>query len=227
MILNTDIPYLDDDIKQECRNNLELKLLLRSIKWESRDSDDLTHLVWSIPAWQLPEDLFGSIKTIDDYLINPLDLDDGQVISNLVRKKYNRKPTKRTRLSVQSGSEDEDDIIFSDPEAAAAINGTRGKKSKKAGNSRKRREHLAEGDVDRSRKLKRAEEAKIYRTAPTVEDSDDDSENDRAFFEREAELRRNMELKAGKGNGIVEKSRGNTQKKGMDKASKLDALAGL
>lgn len=205
----------DEELQHNFTKNSELKLLLRLLKWESKEAIDLKRLEWSIPASVLPQELLGFVKIIDEFLINPLNPEDGESINDLIQKK--RKPaTRRAKAQIEdrsSGAEDQDDddVVFSDPEVAAAVNGGRKPKrkrsSKKDGKRSKEGGRDIEGGAGGARRKKRIEEAKIYRTAEFIVDSDDDEEAARAFFEREAELRRQMEKRSGKGaNKLVDKS---------------------
>lgn len=205
-----DVPYEEDSQQDAATRHIQLKLLLRLLKWESREADDLSHLIWTIPKAQLPGDLRGYIKIIDDFLINPLDPENGMSLSEMITKKA--KPRKKPQISNMSASGTESDgaAAFSDPEVAAAIRGTRKKRSSKG--RRKSRAAVIEGhELDdgegptRRRRLKRRKEAEEYRTAEFIEDSDDDEEANKAFFEREKRLREEMEKKGGLGNGLAER----------------------
>ena len=211
-----EVIYEDDDTKEACMRNPQLKLLMRLIKWENRESDERTHLIWTIPASLAPNDLLSYVRIIDHFLLEPfMPQDQEKGLDDFVRKEYKRKPRRMRSESPASaaggngGASDDDAALFSDPEAAAAIRGAR--KLKKAGSSKKgkgrgRHEGGAEeeGKATKRRK-KRVEEAKKYRTAEFILDSDDDEEGNRLFFEREEALRKEMEARSG-GNAVVDGS---------------------
>lgn len=226
-----EVPYEDEDKQDVCTRNPHLKLLLRLIKWESRESDERTHLIWTIPASLTPADLLGYVQIVDKYLLEPfMPPDDEQALDDLVRKEYKRKPRRVRSESPPSDGEgkgnasSDDAALFSDPEAAAAIRGTR-KKLKKAGKEKTgkgkgkgKHEGGAEDDKATKRRKKRVEEAKKYRTAEFILDSDDDEEADRLFFEREEALRLEMATRAGRPTAAADGS--------AKKAKKADKQAG-
>lgn len=198
--------YEDDSERDAATRHIQLKLLLRLLKWESVEAEDMSHLEWTIPSILLPTDLRGYIKIIDDFLINPLDPENGMSLSEMVTKKA--KPRRKPQLgNIADSSSDDDGLDFSDPEVAAAIRGNRKKRTGKSSKRRKRAAEEVDGEegMTRKRKAKRRREAEEYRTAEFIEDSDDDDEADKAFFERERRLREEMEQKSGQGNGLVER----------------------
>lgn len=209
-----DVIYDETEIQKACTFNSELKLLLGLVKWESAESSDRTYLQWTIPARLLPKELASYVKLIDDFLIEPLDIESGKSLKDIVKRKLKRRAPRRAPESdLEELPEDEDDdVVFSDPEVQAAMQAGRrrkgqnnGRKSRKKG---KRDGAAVDGEEEDERatrrRRKRIEEAKIYRSAEFILDSDEDEEADRAFFEREAELRKQMEFNAGKGNGLVD-----------------------
>lgn len=209
-IKHHEVVYDDEDKQDACTRNPQLKLLLRLIKWEHRESDERTHLIWTIPAALAPTDLLGYIRIVDQYLLEPfMPPEEDKALDDMVRKEYKRKPRRLRSESPASGAEgkadasDDDAALFSDPEVAAAIRGSRTKLKKassgKKGKGKAKHEGGAEDD-DKAirRRKKRAEEAKKYRTAEFIVDSDDDEEADRLFFKQEEALRQEMEARAGK-----------------------------
>lgn len=182
----------------------------------------------------LPNELKTFVQVIDEFLINPLDPETGSSISSLVQKKKAPRPPKAQQDKDADGSgnnSSESDAVFSDPETAALMRGVKGlkdktKKKKGGGKTRARRGDAnasgdrlpVEGGAGASqRQRRRMEEAKMYRTAEFIEDSDDDEDADRAFFEREERLRRDMEVRAGKSHNLID---GGKKKK---KQAKMDA----
>lgn len=235
-LVDFEVFYGEDTIQDAATRHIQLKLLLRLLKWECREADDSTHLVWTIPKALLPSDLRGHVKIIDDFLINPLDPENGLSLSEMVTKKA--KPRKKPKLGniEESSASDRDALEFSDPEAAAAIRGgSRRKKSTKSSKSRRRRSAADDDEDDgeevttKRRRAKRRKEAEEYRTAEFIEDSDVDDEADKAFFEREKRLREEMEKKSGVGNGLVERTvkekKKKRRKKGGEKGSASQPIA--
>lgn len=224
-----EILYEDEATQDAATRQVQLKLLLRLLKWESQEAEEQTHLIWTIPKALLPDDLRGYIKIIDEFLMEPLDPENGLSIAELVTKKAKPRVSKRRVPSTESeASSDDDGVVFSDPEVAAAVRGSRKKRSKGKSSKKSRRSTVggddddddAEGRISR-RRQKRRKEAEEYRTAEFIDDSDVDEDADRMFFEREKRLREEMEKKSGLGNGLVER-----KVKDKKKKRKKTALAG-
>ena len=206
----------NDELQEDCTRNPPLKLLLRLVEWTYRESDERTHLLWTIPGSISPAALQASIRIIDQYLLEPfVDEEDGKAVEELVTKVAKSRPARKARSpSPGSGNDsaDDDAALFSDPEIAAAIRGAKKKSKPKPKRSKKPRRSTGEGsdeegdEAAKRRKKRNIEEVKSFRTAQFILDSDDDEEADRAFFAREAALRAEMDARAGKGNGVAEAS---------------------
>ncbi|GAA6000092.1 Tof1p [Rhodotorula paludigena] len=152
----------DAEVKEAATINAHFKLLMRLLSWESADAPEVGELTWSIPASLVPTKLDADLKIIDDFLLDPVDPQNGKSASELLRKQR-KKPVRRRR---QIASEDEMEI-GSDGEAVV-----KPKEKKK-------------------RQRKRQEEEIAYKSAQFIHDSDDDDDADRdaAFFAAEQALR--------------------------------------
>ncbi|SCV67720.1 BQ2448_5331 [Microbotryum intermedium] len=78
--------------KEEVTGNATLRLLMGLLNWESRENDESTELIWSIPSSLMPATLDGDVRTIENFLLDPVD-PNGKTAADYLRKK--RKPIKR------------------------------------------------------------------------------------------------------------------------------------
>ncbi|BGP38765.1 Topoisomerase 1-associated factor 1 [Rhodotorula kratochvilovae] len=158
----------EQDVKEAATVNAHFKLLMRLLSWESVEAPDSGELVWLIPAALVPSKLDSDLKIIDDFLLDPVDPQNGKSASELLRKQR-KKPVRRKR---KIASEDEMEI------------GEDG-------------EMVVVPKEKKKRQKKRKEEELAYKSAQFITDTDDegDQDADAAFFAREAALR--AQLNAG------------------------------
>ncbi|EJD53471.1 timeless-domain-containing protein [Auricularia subglabra TFB-10046 SS5] len=114
------IPYPTNEKAKSATMNSYLKLLWKLLKFETREQMG-DELEWYVPREVFPDALQTSLKTIDIYLEDPIDL-DGKRPKQLARRKQRR----RRARSVSSASEDEAD--FSEGERKAKAKRARKKK---------------------------------------------------------------------------------------------------
>ncbi|GAA5828412.1 hypothetical protein JCM11251_006233 [Rhodosporidiobolus azoricus] len=179
----------------------QFKLLMRLIGWESAETPETGDLVWSIPATIIPSQLDSTLKIINDFLLDPVDPQNGKTASELLRKKR-KAPVRRKRAALASEDEMELDDNYEVGEAGGEGEegeGGGGKKKrrvlKNAGKRSKKSSAAAGGDgesgASKKRARKRKEEEQAYKSAQFIADSDDedDAERDALFFAAEAALR--------------------------------------
>ncbi|GAA5909890.1 hypothetical protein JCM6882_002043 [Rhodosporidiobolus microsporus] len=180
----------------------QFKLLMRLIGWESTETPKSGDLVWSIPTTLVPSQLDSTLKVINDFLLDPVDPQNGKTASELLRKKR-KKPVRRKRAAIASGDEMELDENFSEGDAGDGDagggdgeGGGAGKKRRGGGGGGKGKGKKASGGSGESgaakkRAKKRKEEEIAYKSAQFIADSDDedDAERDALFFAAEAALR--------------------------------------
>ncbi|GAA5975641.1 hypothetical protein JCM10908_005228 [Rhodotorula pacifica] len=161
----------DADVKEAATINAHFKLLMRLMSWESDEASEAGQLVWSVPASLTPSKLDGDIKIINDFLLDPVDPQNGKSASELLRKQ--RKKPVRRKKRIASDAESEAELEFD--EDGEPIVKAKTKEKKK-------------------RQKKRAEEEAAYKSAQFIHDSDDeeDAERDAAFFAAEAALREKL-----------------------------------
>ncbi|GAA5906718.1 hypothetical protein JCM8208_006366 [Rhodotorula glutinis] len=155
----------DESVKEAATVNAHFKLLMRLLSWESSDAAESGQLVWHVPTSLVPAKLDGDLKIVDDFLLDPVDPQNGKSASELLRKQR-KKPVRRKR---KIASEDEMEI------------GEDGEVVVKAKEKKKRQ-------------AKRKEEEQAYKSAQFITDTDDegDEDGDAAFFAREAALREKL-----------------------------------
>ncbi|KWU43381.1 timeless-domain-containing protein, partial [Rhodotorula sp. JG-1b] len=159
----------DAEIKEAATVNAQFKLLMRLLSWESDEGEFARRLlVWSVPASLTPSKLEGDIKIINDFLLDPVDPQNGKSASELLRKQ--RKKPVRRKKRIASDAESEGELEFD--EDGEPIVKTKTKEKKK-------------------RQKKREEEEAAYKSAQFIHDSDEeeDAERDAAFFANEAAVR--------------------------------------
>ncbi|TKA58341.1 hypothetical protein B0A53_00079 [Rhodotorula sp. CCFEE 5036] len=161
----------DAEIQEAATVNAHFKLLMRLLSWESDEATDSGQLVWSVPASLTPSKLDGDIKIINDFLLDPVDPQNGKSASELLRKQ--RKKPVRRKKRIASDAESEGELEFD--EDGEPIVKTKTKEKKK-------------------RQKKREEEEAAYKSAQFIHDSDEeeDAERDAAFFANEAALREKL-----------------------------------
>ncbi|GAA6001966.1 hypothetical protein JCM10207_003015 [Rhodosporidiobolus poonsookiae] len=179
----------DPERKEAATVNPHFKLLMRLLEWESSETPETSELVWSIPATLVPSKLDTDLKLINDFLLDPVDPQNGKSASDLLRKKR-KKPVRRRR---QLASEDELELGQEESDEDAEEGGGGGSRGK---GKKKRKEKDKESDEQKeakkkARAKKRHEEVMAYKSAQFIADSDeeDDAERDARFFAAEAALR--------------------------------------
>ncbi|CEQ41477.1 SPOSA6832_03222, partial [Sporobolomyces salmonicolor] len=126
----------DAEKKEAATTNPHFKLLMRLLGWESTESTSFPsvpslpprlncfsstitapesgELVWSIPAPFPPSKLDSDLQIIDDFLLDPVDPQNGKLASDLLRKKRKKPVRRRRRVAsddelAEGLEEDEDD----------------------------------------------------------------------------------------------------------------------
>lgn len=121
----------DAEIQEAATVNAHFKLLMRLLSWESDEGEsagrlavlpgnrltiifhtatDSGQLVWSVPASLTPSKLDGDIKIINDFLLDPVDPQNGKSASELLRKQ--RKKPVRRKKRIASDAESEGELEF-------------------------------------------------------------------------------------------------------------------
>ena len=141
---------------------------------------------WVIPENVTADDLETNLRLLRQYIDEPPSFDDGISGADLIRRKIARK---------ESYSDSEESLL-SDSSTSGSTN-----KPRKPRKKRKRRAaDDAELDARREkRRLADLEKRATIKSALRIEDSDDDEDADREFFERERELRERMAQRAVEG----------------------------
>ncbi|GAA6027789.1 hypothetical protein JCM8097_001720 [Rhodosporidiobolus ruineniae] len=186
------------ETKEQATVNPHFKLLMRLLEWESTETPDSGELVWSIPATILPSKLDSDLKIVNDFLLDPVDPQNGKSAADLLRKKR-KKPVRRKRAPL---SDEEHAGLPDDTDEDANVGDGGGKK--RAGAKRKKRSRAVDDDEEdddvrvekrekakKARAKKRKEEEMAYKSAQFIADSDDedDPERDALFFAAEQALR--------------------------------------
>ncbi|GAA5948542.1 hypothetical protein JCM3765_004917 [Sporobolomyces pararoseus] len=86
----------DAETKEAASTDPHYKLLMRLLGWESEEAPESAGLVWSIPAPIPPSKLDSDLKIIDDFLLDPIDPQNGKSASDLLRKQR-KKPVRKKR----------------------------------------------------------------------------------------------------------------------------------
>jgi replication fork protection complex subunit Tof1/Swi1 len=188
----------DPETKEAASTDPHYKLLMRLLGWESEEGESIrvescpsllnlivilctapesAGLVWSIPAPLPPSKLDSDLKIIDDFLLDPIDPQNGKSASDLLRKQR-KKPVRRKR---KIASEDEMEL-GEDGEPAPA-------KKKKRQKKREEEEAAYKSAQFVSRTFRPIAEHQLIASSKQIEDSDDDEEADARFFAAEAALR--------------------------------------
>lgn len=148
--------------------------------------DDL-HAFWVIPENVTADDLETNLRLLKQYVDEPPSFEDGKSGADFIRRKVGRKES----------YSDSDDASLSDSSKSESADRPR-KPTKK----RKRRD-IDDAEIEARREKRRLadmEKRAMIKSAVRVEDSDDDEDADREFFERERELRERMARRADEGN---------------------------
>ncbi|GAA6007730.1 hypothetical protein JCM11491_003944 [Sporobolomyces phaffii] len=93
----------DLETREASSTDPHYKLLMRLLGWENEEAPESAGLVWSIPATLLPSKLDSDLKIIDDFLLDPIDRENGKSAADLLRKQR-KKPVRKKR---KIASEDE------------------------------------------------------------------------------------------------------------------------
>ncbi|GAA5823835.1 hypothetical protein JCM5353_006373 [Sporobolomyces roseus] len=89
----------DPERKEAATADPHYKLLMRLLGWESAEAPESAELVWSIPALLLPSKLDSDLKIIDDFLLDPIDPQNGKSAADLLRKQRKKVVRKRRKLT--------------------------------------------------------------------------------------------------------------------------------
>lgn len=139
--------------------------------------------IWEIPSSVTTDDLETNIRLLKQYVDEPPVFEDGKSAANLLRRKTVRK---------ESYSDTDESSVSDSNDEESSDKRHRSKKK------RKRRE-LDDEEIEARREKRRlADLAKraLIKSAVRIVDSDDDSDAEREFFMKEAELRERMAKKA-------------------------------
>lgn len=136
------VEYGDEpEVKEAATVNPHVKLLMRLLSWESSEGSfvfrtrralrltifhiapESGELVWAIPATILPSKLDSDLKIIEDFILDPVDPQNGKSAAELLRKQR-KKPVRRKR---KIASEDELEL-GSDGEPVVKVKRKRQKK---------------------------------------------------------------------------------------------------
>lgn len=119
------IPYVNDEQAHAAGRNPELKLLFRLCKFSTRN-DDGDEVEWYIPASVPVSDLQSTLVVINQFIVNPINL-DGKNASQLLSKSKATRPRRRRRVST---SFSDDEAILSDDEPERRRKEKKNKESK-------------------------------------------------------------------------------------------------
>ncbi|GAA5880461.1 hypothetical protein JCM16303_005390 [Sporobolomyces ruberrimus] len=84
------------ETREAASTNPHYKLLMRLLGWEPEEAPESAGLVWSIPLTLPPSKLDSDLKIIDDFLLDPIDPQNGKSATDLLRKQR-KKPVRRKR----------------------------------------------------------------------------------------------------------------------------------
>ncbi|BGP30852.1 Topoisomerase 1-associated factor 1 [Rhodotorula toruloides] len=150
----------DAEVKEAVTVNPHVKLLMRLLSWKNSEAPESGELVWSIPASILPSKLDSDLKIIEDFILDPVDPQNGKSAAELLRKQR-KKPVRRKR---KIASEDEMEL-GSDGEPVVKVKRKRQKKRQEEEQAYKSAQFINDSD------------------------DEDDPDRDAAFFAAEAALR--------------------------------------
>ncbi|CAE6535100.1 unnamed protein product [Rhizoctonia solani] len=183
------IPYIDDQQSEAATSNKYLKLLMRLVGFTCTD-DDALELEWHVPRQITPSELQTSQNVIEQYLVNPIDLQGKKAKEHLTAKR--RTQRKRDEYEAPSSSSEdskglsdsgEEDFLPNDEASVQKRAARRAAREERRTAKRHRREEREAKKRERKKK-----EVQVYKSAEIIEDSDAELGDDDAFFAREREL---------------------------------------
>lgn len=148
--------------------------------------DDLDAF-WVIPENVTAGDLETNLRLLKQYIDEPPSFEDGKTGADLIRRKVVRKES----------YSDSDDLSPSDSSQSESTD-----KPRKPTKKRKKR-IVDDAEIEARREKRRLadmEKRAMIKSAARIEDSDEDEDADKEFFEREKELRERMARRADEGN---------------------------
>ncbi|KAH8930022.1 hypothetical protein BT69DRAFT_1275789 [Atractiella rhizophila] len=186
------------DAQRAATKNSHLKMLLRLLGWTSDEDRKNKALIWTIPNNRRPNDLAVDINLLDEYLVNPWNM-DGKAPTDFVRK-VKRKRAPKKQLQDDNSHELQD---VSEADQATSVDGELKIRKPRTGKRKTKNALATQADNDErpSRTRKRQQEAKKFKSAQFINSDDDNwSEGeDAAFFERERKQRLQMTEQNAKG----------------------------
>ena len=159
------------------------EVLLRNVTLTVDDFDAF----WVIPEDVTVDDLETNLRLLKQYIDEPPSFEDGKTGADLLRRKVVQKES------------------YSDSDASSPSDSSDSGSTEKPRKPSKKRKRKAVDDAEiearrEKRRLADLEKRAMIKSAVRIEDSDDDEEADREFFEREKELRERMAQRADEGN---------------------------
>ncbi|CAE6456708.1 unnamed protein product [Rhizoctonia solani] len=183
------IPYLDDQQSEAATSNKYLKLLMRLVGFTCTD-DDTLEPEWHVPKQLTPSELQTSQNVIEQYLVNPIDLQGKKAKEHLTTKRATRRKREEHEASSSSSEESkglsdsgEDDFLPNDEASVQKRAARRAAREERRAAKRQRREERESKKRERKKK-----EVQIYKSAEVIVDSDAELGDDDAFFAKEREL---------------------------------------
>jgi len=140
-----------------------------------------------IPEEVTADDLETNLRLLKQYIDEPPSFEDGKTGADLIRRKVARKES------------------YGDSDESSLSNSSDSESTDKPRKPSKKRKRKAVDDAEiearrEKRRLADLEKRAMIKSAVRIEDSDDDEDADREFFEKEKELRERMARRADEGN---------------------------
>lgn len=189
-----------EQIKTAVHSNAKFRLLLRLSGAEIMTISDPANSPWVFPGTLSTVDLEKHLDQIKKAIEEPINLPENQSPEDLIRKKP--KPRQRAMVTDSEGSDDEDWIARVDigegdasneqPSRKRAFGGKKSRRAQADPNDPQAAARAAERE--RKRMEKEQEALSKIKSSMYVHDSDEewDEETEKAFFERERQLREQM-----------------------------------
>ncbi|WVW79467.1 hypothetical protein I302_101436 [Kwoniella bestiolae CBS 10118] len=202
-----DLDPSTDSLKMAVDKDSHFRLMLRLLAFDMVHPDDLAAsgpdtnetTKWFMPSSIIPSSLSTSLGALEQYLESPPDLSEDP--KDLLRR---RRPPRTRRQRSESGTPGLSDMELDSDTGELVM---RVKKVK-----------------ERKKKVQKVKEMQTFKSAAFIEDSDDeDPEVTRAFFERERELRDEMNaLAKEQGNVMLSNGTRKRKRKGKGKDKEVD-----
>ncbi|KAI5778884.1 timeless protein-domain-containing protein [Geopyxis carbonaria] len=182
-----------DERKLAMYKDGKFRLLLKTLGCEKADANETAYTKWIIPSNITAREIQDSLRLLQKHADSPPVYDEGVQPDDFIKRVTAPRPPRKRDGGMSTDSEGGDtDVEALFPQNHPEKSGSKPKK-RTLGTKRRRRNDEVPDDILEERRLAKAQKEKEkitkIKSALYIVDSDDNSEDDATFFERERQIR--------------------------------------